>query len=169
MATPNIDPAYAKSILDMEKQYPNAGGGLFGGDNAVSSKGITGNHVAFKINGKVIGMAQNVTFRDEATIQKLESVGYNTLQELVPGVIHHVITGEKFFVASNNLKSVGIMPDDDKWHSHPYFMIEVIDTVNNQTLESYTNCRMESYTRKYSKHSIVGSDFTIIAMDRKPG
>lgn len=127
---------------------------------------MTGNRALLKIAGQTIGAAQNVSCSDDFGLQDVDGLGDVEAIELVVGKISHTISGEKYFVSADTLRSLGIVPTSEQWLTAPELEIEIIDTVSGTTVELYTGCKFATHSRKYNKHQIVGEDFTIRAMHK---
>jgi hypothetical protein len=127
---------------------------------------MTGNRALFKIKGQTVGAAQNVSCSDDFGLQDVDGLGDVEAVELVVGKITHTISGEKYFVNADTLRALGIVPTSAEWLTAPELEIEIIDTVSGGTVELYTGAKFATHSRKYSKHTIVGEDFTIRAMHK---
>jgi hypothetical protein len=124
---------------------------------------MTGNRALFKIKGTIVGAGQNCSVDDNFGIQTVDGLGEVEALELVVGAVTHKISGEKYFVNSDTLTKLGIVPKTSDWLTAPEFDVEIIDSVSGTTTEHYTGCKFESTSRKYGKHQIVGESFSIIA------
>lgn len=129
----------------------------------MSERALTGNRVLLKIDGQTIGFVQEVTITDQVEIQRLFGLGDFEPAELVPGDVTYTITGSKYMVSAGALRALGLIPESKDWLSAPGLSLEVIDQKGGATLEHYSDCRFESHTRKYGKHTIIGEDFRLIA------
>lgn len=127
---------------------------------------MTGNRALFKIRGETIGVAQNVNCSDDFGLQDVDGLGDVEAQELVVGKITHTISGEKYFVSSNTLRKLGLVPTSEEWLTAPELEIEIIDSANGETIELYTGAKFATHSRKYNKHTISGEDFTIRARNK---
>lgn len=127
---------------------------------------MTGNRALFKIAGQVIGMAQNVTFNDDAGLQDVDGLGNHESVEFVTGKVAYSISGDRYFVSNQMLNRVGLVPGSDEWLTAPELEIEVIDKVNGATLELYTGCKFASHSRTYGKHTICGENFALRALHK---
>jgi len=129
-------------------------------------KPITGNHAEIKIDGQIVGLAQNVTVRDEMQWQKLHGIGDVSHKEFVPSMLTHVITGDSYLLASKNLRQLGLMVNDKDWPEIDGFTVQIVDKKRGTNIDVYTECKFESHVRTIGKHSIAGTNFTIIALKR---
>lgn len=123
----------------------------------------TGNRVILKIKGQAIGTCQNVSFEDDFNLSEIDGLGDVEVVEHVVGKISHRINGEKYFVAADTLNKLGFVPSSDEWLTAPELEIEVIDTVSGTTIESYTGCKFNTHSRRYTKHQVTGESFSILA------
>lgn len=123
----------------------------------------TGNRVLLKIKGETIGVAQNCSFDDNFDLQDVIGLGDVETQEHVVGHITHQISGEKYFVAADTLRKLGIVPTSEEWLTAPELEAEVIDTVSGTTVELYTGCKFNTHNRRYTAHRITGENFLIKA------
>lgn len=128
---------------------------------------MTGNRALFKINGEVIGAAQNVTVTDDFNLQEADGLGDVETQELLVGKLTHRIDGEKYFVNSDTLLKLGLVPQSDSWLTAPELTIELIDSVTGATIENYVGCKFNSHSRRYGKHQIVGESFSMLARHKQ--
>jgi len=122
----------------------------------------TGNRVVLKIKGTTIGMAQNCSFDDDSGLQEVSGFGDVEVVEYVVGKLSHRINGEKYFVNSDTLKSLGMVPGADEWLTAPELTVEVVDKLGG-TLELYTGCKFATHSRRYTKHAVTGENFSIQA------
>ena len=127
---------------------------------------MTGNRAIFKIAGQVIGIAQNVTFNDDAGLQDVSGIGNHESVELVTGHVSYSISGDRYFVSGKMLNKLGLVPTSDEWLTAPELEVEVIDKVSEETLELYTGCKFGTHSRTYNKHTISGENFTIRALHK---
>ena len=123
----------------------------------------TGNRIVFKIGGKVIGLCQSASISDDPSMQVVDGIGDLEAVEFVPGMLSHRISGDKYFADADTLTSLGFIPKGVAWLVAPEFTVEVIDKVSGLTVESYTGCKFGSHSRRYSKHTITGESFEIMA------
>jgi len=127
---------------------------------------MTGNRAIFKIAGQVIGVAQNVTFNDDAGLQDVDGIGNHETQELVTGKVSYNISGDKYFVSGKMLNKLGLVPTSDEWLTSPELEVEIIDKVSGETIELYTGCKFATHSRTYGKHTISSESFTIRALHK---
>lgn len=127
---------------------------------------MTGNRAIFKIKGQTVGAAQNVSCSDDFGLQDIDELGNPESVELVVGKIGHTISGEKYFVNADTLRTLGIVPSSEQWLTAGDLEVEIIDTVTGTTLELYTGCKFASHSRNYTKHTVVGESFTIRSLHK---
>lgn len=124
---------------------------------------MTGNRALIKIGGTVIGFAQNVDIQDDFGLQDVDSMGDPETKEFVVGKISHTISGSRYHVSAKSLRQLGLVPTTEEWLTAPELEIEIQDAVSFATVETYVGCKFATHSRTYTKHSIVGENFTIKA------
>ncbi len=127
---------------------------------------MTGNRALFKIAGQVIGVAQNISFNDDAGLQDVDGLGNHESVEFVTGKVSYSISGDRYFVSNLMLNKVGLIPGSDQWLTAPELEVEIIDKVSGATLELYTGCKFASHSRTYGKHTISGESFSLRALHK---
>lgn len=126
----------------------------------------SGNRIVASLDGKRVGLIQNVRMSDDYAPDPASGIGDIHVQEYVPTVARHNLNITTMVLKRGALLELGIVPvNGDGALLGLVFDIEVFDKETGDLLRKYTGCSYASGDLEVSKHTIVMQSGTFNALD----
>lgn len=126
----------------------------------------SGNRVQVELDGKVLGLIQNVSGDDDYANEPASGIGDIHPQEHVPTAARHTVTVSKMVLRQDVMRSAGIfLRNGDDALKGLVFDIVVYDKDTNRMLRKYIGCSFNSGRTDINKHAIIMASGTFNALD----
>lgn len=126
----------------------------------------SGNRIVIKLDGKDVGLIQSVRMSDDYAPDAASGIGDIHVQEHVPTMARHSISVSTMVLKRKSLREVGIATENgDSALLGLVFDIESYDKDTGELLKKYMCCTYASGDLEVSKHAIVMSSGTFMALD----
>lgn len=124
------------------------------------------NRIYAVLDGKRVGLMQNVRMNDDYGPEPASGIGDIHVQEYVPSMARHTLNVSQMVLYINNLRTLGLsMENGDAVLQGLVFDFEVYDKDDGQLLRKYVGCSYASGDVDVSKHQIVMSSAVFNALD----
>lgn len=126
----------------------------------------TGNRIVVVLDGKQVGLVQSVRMSDDYSPEPASGIGDIHVAEYVPTMARHSLSVSAMVLNRNSLRAQGIIGEngDDVLRGR-VFDIEQYDKDTGELLRKYVGCSYASGDIDVSKHAIVMSSATFLALD----
>ena len=122
---------------------------------------MTGNIALLKVKGQTIGVGvQSINVQESYGRQRIDGIGDGRAQELPPGQVSYSVTLDNYFISSNTLEALGILPDYEALLTDGGMDIELLDAVNMKTVKHFTGCVIDTHGVNTPKFSPSQSNAT---------
>lgn len=122
----------------------------------VNHKVRSGNRIVVLLDGKQVGLIQNVSLNDDYGPDAASGIGDIHAIEYVPTMARHTVSVSTMVLKTKNLREAGIsaLNGDDVLRGI-VFDIAVYDKDTGEELRKYVGCSYASGNMDVSKHAIV--------------
>lgn len=132
----------------------------------VNQKVRSGNVARILIDGREVGLMQNVDFSDDYAPEPASGIGDIRAVEHVPTFARHGVTCSYLALRTRSLHELGIIPENGVAAMKGLVCdIEVYDKKSNELLRKYLSCTYASGSLTIQKHAIVAHNATFMALD----
>lgn len=126
----------------------------------------SGNRIRAVMDGKVVGMIQDVRMNDDYSPEPASGVGDIHVQEYVPTMARHSLQVSHMVMFQASLRQLGLsLENGDDALRGMVFDIEVADKDSGEVLRKYSGCSYASGDVDVRKHAIVVASGTFNALD----
>lgn len=126
----------------------------------------SGNRIVVKFDGKDVGLVQSVRMSDDFAPDAASGIGDIHVQEHVPTMARHSLSVSTMVLKRKSLREVGIASENgDAALLGLVFDFESYDKDTGELLRKYMGCTYASGDLEVSKHAIVMSSATFMALD----
>lgn len=132
----------------------------------VNQKVRTGNRIVVVLDGKQVGLIQSVRMSDDYSPEPASGVGDIHTIEHVPTRASHTLSVSAMALNRGSMRSAGVTGENgDSVLQGLVFDIEVYDKDTGVQLRKYVGCTYASGDIDISKHAIVMTSATFLALD----
>lgn len=126
----------------------------------------SGNRIVVVLDGKQVGLLQNVRASDDYGPEPASGIGDIHAVEYVPTMARHTLSVSKMVLNVEKIREIGIFPENgDAVLQGLVFDFEQYDKDSGQLLRKYVGCSYASGDIDVSKHAIVMASGTFNALD----
>ncbi len=126
----------------------------------------SGNRIVVVLDGKKVGLIQNVRPNDDYAPDSASGIGDIHVQEWVPTMARHTIQVSTMVLNKGSLMQAGIvMENGDAVLQGLVFDFEVYSKDDGSMLRKYIGCSYASGDMDFSKHAIVMQSAQFNALD----
>lgn len=126
----------------------------------------SGNRIIVTLDGKQVGLVQSVRMSDDYAPDAASGVGDIHVQEHVPTIARHTLSVSTMVIKRKSLRELGIAVENgDDALVGRVFDIESFDKDSGELLRKYMGCTYASGDLEVTKHAIVMSSATFMALD----
>src|SRR5690242_18991479 len=111
----------------------------------VNSKVQSGNRVFVYLDGKKVGLAQNVRLNDDYAPEPASGIGDIHAQEYVPTMARHSLSVSQMVLKKQTLRQLGVAPEngDDALQGYVFDFV-VVSKDDGSVLRKYVGCTFAS-------------------------
>lgn len=126
----------------------------------------SGNRIVITLDGKQVGLIQSVRMSDDYAPDAASGIGDIHVQEHVPTVARHTLSVSTMVMKRATMRQLGIASENgsDALVGR-VFDIESYDKDTGELLRKYVGCTYASGELEVSKHAIIMSSGTFMALD----
>lgn len=126
----------------------------------------SGNRIVVMLDGKQVGLIQNVRMSDDYSPEPASGVGDIHVQEYVPSMARHTLSVEQMVLNTNNMRLAGVSAQNgDDVLQGLVFDFETYSKDDNTLLRKYKGCSYASGDVTVAKHAIVMASAQFYALD----
>lgn len=126
----------------------------------------SGNRIVIQLDGKTVGLLQSVRMSDDYAPDAASGIGDIHVQEHVPTIARHTLSVSAMVMKRATLRQLGIASENgDDALVGRVFDIVSYDKDSGDVLRKYVGCTYASGDLEVSKHAIVMSSGTFMALD----
>lgn len=126
----------------------------------------SGNRIRAVMDGKTVGLIQDVRMNDDYSPEPASGVGDIHVQEWVPTMARHSLQVSHMVMFEGSLRAQGLtLENGDDALRGMVFDIEVSDKDSGEVLRKYLKCSYASGDVDVRKHAIVVASGTFNALD----
>lgn len=126
----------------------------------------TGNRIKVFLDGKQVGLVQQVSANDSYGLQAASGIGDIHAQEYVPTMANHSLSISTMVLSKGSMIKAGLIPENGDAALLGYvFDIEQYDKDSGQLLRKYTGCSYDSGSLEINKHAIIMQSGRFMALD----
>ncbi|NCC29691.1 MAG: hypothetical protein EOM22_16510 [Gammaproteobacteria bacterium] len=126
----------------------------------------SGNRIRVVMDGKQVGLIQDVRGSDDYGPEPASGCGDIHVQEYVPTMARHSVQVSQMVLITDSLRSLGIsLENGDDALKGMVFDIEVVDKESGAVLRKYVDCSYAQGDIDVRKHAIVMGSGTFNALD----
>lgn len=126
----------------------------------------SGNRIAVVLDGKQVGLIQNVSANDDYSPEPASGIGDIHAQEYVPTMARHTLSVSAMLLNKGAMLEAGIvMENGDAMLQGLVFDFEVYSKDDGVLLRKYVGCSYASGSIDISKHAIVVQSAQFNALD----
>jgi hypothetical protein len=126
----------------------------------------TGNRVIATIDGKQVGLLQNIRLSDDYGLEPASGIGDIHAQEHVPTVARHTVSASALVLIKGAMRELGLAAiNGDDALKGIVFDIVVQSKDDGAVLRKYVGCSYGSGDIDIQKHAILVSNATFLALD----
>ena len=130
------------------------------------AKVYSGNTITVMINGKEVGLLQEVSADEDFAPEPASGIGNPQVIEYVPTINRISLAVGSMSLRKDSLFSAGVYPENiTKYLQTNPFQVQIIDKVSGKTVRMYNNCIFARGTLNLRKHTIVSHNCTLLATD----
>ena len=132
----------------------------------VNQKVRSGNRVTITLDGKTVGLLQNVRGSDDYGPEPASGIGDIHVAEYVPSTARHSVSCSSMVLNKGSMRELGIaLENGDDALKGMVFDIVVQDKSDGSVLRKYLGCSFASGDIEVNKHSILVSNAQFNALD----
>lgn len=120
----------------------------------------TGHTILLKYNGTAIGRAQGINGDRSFGTEGIYEIGSIMPQEHVNNRYEGSISIERFFVRTNDLKTLGLTSTGEEVLKKGVITIDIVDKYTGVSVRSYVGCTLVSYNESFRVNAIAGENAT---------
>lgn len=126
----------------------------------------SGNRLAVVLDNTEVGLIQSIRSSDDYSPDPASGIGDIHVQEYVPTMARYSIAISTMVLKKKNLRQLGLIPEnaDDMLKGAVFDILEQ-DKDTGQVLRKYIGCSYASGDTDVTKHAIVVSNATFLALD----
>jgi hypothetical protein len=126
----------------------------------------SGNRIVIQLDGQNVGLIQSVRMSDDYAPDAASGVGDIHVQEHVPTVARHSVSVQTMVMKRATLRQLGIASEngDDALQGRVFDIVSY-DKDTGEVLRKYVGCTYASGELEVTKHAIVMSSGTFMALD----
>lgn len=128
---------------------------------------IVGARVAFRIDGKKVGFASDVTVREDYQIEDIDVLDNIEVQEHAYVGYRVSMTARIFRLPNKSLKQLGIFPITSTVLTSGELVATVTDSITGATLQQLEGVVAESKNVNFGARAVSGEDVTFRAIRAK--
>lgn len=126
----------------------------------------SGNRIVVMLDGKQVGLVQSVRMSDDYAPDAASGIGDIHVQEHVPTIARHSISVSTMVLKRKTMRELGISAENgDDVLLGRVFDIESYDNDTGELLRKYMGCTYASGDLEITKHAIVMSSGTFMALN----
>lgn len=126
----------------------------------------SGNRLVVVLDGKQVGLLQNVDMSDDYSPEPASGIGDIHAVEYVPSMARHSLSISAMVLNKGSLRQAGIIPENaDAALKGLVFDIEQYDKDTGELLRKYVGCSYASGSISVTKHAIVVQSGQFNALD----
>jgi hypothetical protein len=126
----------------------------------------SGNLARIIMDGKEVGLLQNVRGSDDYSPEPVSGIGDIHVQEHVPTMARHSVTASKMALRATSLYKMGIVPENGEGMlKGMVFDIEIFDKSTGEVMRKFLSCSYASGDFEVQKHAIIATNVTFQALD----
>ncbi len=126
----------------------------------------TGNRVEVSLDGKKVGLLQNLRMSDDYGLEPVSGIGDIHAVENVPGMARHSVSASQAVLFQGAFRDLGIAVENgDGALQGLVFDITVVSKDDNAVLRKYTGCSYASGDVEVNKHQIIINNAQFMALD----
>lgn len=129
---------------------------------------VTGNILQINIGGKAVGLCQTFDGRRSFGTEPVHGIGDFMPREHVQLRFDGTITVDRFFIRTEDLRSLGLARLGSDILTLGIIEILVIDKVTKKVLRQYVGCTLSDYTETFRANAISGENATWRYLECKP-
>lgn len=129
---------------------------------------VTGNILQIVIGGKVVGLAQTLDGRRSFGTEPVHGIGNFMPVEHVQLRYDGTLTIDRFFIRTQDLRSLGLAQLGADILDLGVVDILVIDRVTKKVLRQYVGCTCSDYTETFRANAIAGENATFRYLECLP-
>lgn len=134
--------------------------------STIRNNAMSANRVLLKLDGEVVGMAQNCRSSDDYAPDGASGIGDIHVQEFVPTVARHSLSLTQLKFRNESLRAKGLIPENgDAALRGVEFDILIQDKNGASVLRKYIGCVFASGDIDVQKHQIVSGTAQFLARD----
>lgn len=126
----------------------------------------TANTARIMLDGKQIGLLQNVRANDDYGMEPAAGIGDIHVQEYVPSLARHQISVSKLALRKTSLYKQGIIPENGiNVLKGNVFDIEIFDKATGEVVRKYLSCSYASGDIEVNRSAVIGTNCQFYALD----
>ncbi|NCA72070.1 MAG: hypothetical protein EOM91_18725 [Sphingobacteriia bacterium] len=126
----------------------------------------SGNRIRVVMDGKQIGLVQDIRFSDDYGPEPASGCGDIAVQEYVPTMARHSIQVSQMILITDSMRSLGIsLENGDDALKGMVFDIEVVDKETGEVLRKAIDCSFAQGDIDVRKHAILMASGTFNALN----